>query len=64
MTLGIASLLFAAFVGNVLLGATTGAPILGDLGEMVVLFIASGFFVAGILGREREAIQSGNDQTR
>lgn len=44
--------LFAAFLANVLLGATGGVRLLGDVGEMVLLFSASVLFVIAILRRE------------
>ena len=55
MALAAAGLLFLAFVANVVLGAMTGTPILGDVSEMLVLFAASICFVAAILRREAAA---------
>ena len=52
MILAISGILFAVFAGNVVLGAATGSPILGDVAEMLVLFAASIVFVAEILRRE------------
>ncbi|MEM7462337.1 MAG: hypothetical protein AAF362_06605 [Pseudomonadota bacterium] len=52
MTLAISAFLFAIFAANVVLGAITGSPILGDVPEMLVLFAASIAFVAVILQRE------------
>lgn len=49
----IASLIvFAAYFCNVALGAFGGAVILGDVGEMLVLFVASVLFVVAILKKE------------
>ena len=52
MALGLAAVLFAVFVANVVLGAMSGAKFLGDVSEMLVLFAASIAFVASILRRE------------
>jgi len=53
MALVAAGILFLAFVLNVVLGAITGSPLLGDVPEMLVLFAASICFVVAILHRER-----------
>jgi hypothetical protein len=51
----IASILFfAAFTANVAIGAATGSPFLGDVGEMLVLFAASALFVVAILKKEAD----------
>ena len=55
MAMTLATLLFAAFVSNVVLGATTGSPLLSDVQEMMLLFAASIAFVAAILRREARA---------
>ena len=47
-------LLFAVFATNVALGASTGSPFLGDVGEMLVLFAASALFVVAILKKEAD----------
>ncbi|MEM1315629.1 MAG: hypothetical protein AAGI51_13800 [Pseudomonadota bacterium] len=47
-----AAALLAAFFGNVVYGALSGTPIVGNVAEMLVLFGASIAFVVGILGRE------------
>ena len=52
MYLAISAILFAVFVANVVMGATTGAPILNDVQEMLLLFAASIAFVAAIIRRE------------
>ena len=52
MYLAIACVLFALYFGNVSLGAFGGAPVLDDLGEMLLLFVAVIFFVIAILRRE------------
>ncbi len=52
MTLIATIILFCVFVLNVVLGAVTGSPVLGDVPEMLVLFAASICFVAEILRRE------------
>ena len=48
----ISGALFLVFIANVLAGAIGDSPFLGDVGEMVVLFIASLAFVVVILKRE------------
>ncbi len=62
MILAISACLFAIFAANVVLGAVTGSPILGDVPEMLVLFAASIAFVAVILQREALA-QNNNDNS-
>ncbi len=48
----VAGVLLALFVANVTIGAISAAPIVGNVAEMLILFAASIFFVAGILQRE------------
>ena len=55
MALLIASLLFAGFVADVLMGALAGGSVLSDVQQMVLLFAASIAFVVAILRREAEA---------
>ena len=55
MAFGIAAVLLVAFTGNVVIGAVTGTPIVGNVSEMIMLFSASIAFVAGILMREAAA---------
>ncbi|MGB5864245.1 MAG: hypothetical protein WBG95_08075 [Sulfitobacter sp.] len=45
---------FAIYFGNVSLGAFTGTVILGDVGEMLVLFGATILFVVAILKKEAD----------
>ncbi|MCF2872420.1 hypothetical protein L0664_15200 [Octadecabacter sp. G9-8] len=45
-------IVFAVFFVNVAMGAFGDASFLGDVGEMVVLFIASVLFVVAILKKE------------
>ena len=45
-------ILCAIFVLNVVLGAVGAGGFMGDVGEMIVLFLASIAFVAAILKRE------------
>ena len=47
-----AALLFVLFSLNVAMGSFGGAPVLGDVGEMLTLFASSVMFVAAILRRE------------
>jgi hypothetical protein len=55
VVLALAAILFAAYVLDVVLGATSGASFLGDVGELSVLFAASVAFVAEIVRREAKA---------
>lgn len=45
---------FVIYFSNVALGAFTGSVFLGDVGEMLVLFVASILFVVAILKREAD----------
>ena len=45
---------FAIYFANVALGAFAGSAVLGDVGEMLVLFVASILFVAAILKKEAD----------
>ena len=47
--------LFSVFVANVALGAFGASQFLGDVGEMLTLFMASLAFVVVILKREASA---------
>ena len=56
----IASLIvFLAFFANVSLGAFADAAVLGDVGEMIVLFVATILFVVAII--QKEADRNKND---
>ena len=55
MALAIAVILFLIYLANVVAGAMTSAPFVGDVYEMLILFAASIFFVAAILRREADA---------
>ena len=58
-----AAILLAAFIGNVIIGATSNSAILGNVGEMLLLLAASVLFVIGILKKEADAqTLSGKDQ--
>ncbi len=46
------SALFLAYVANIFSGLNSGSTFLGDVGEMVMLFASSIFFVICILERE------------
>ncbi len=54
-------IVFAVFFVNVALGAFAGAAFLTDVGEMLVLFLASVLFVVAIL--KKEARRNDNDGT-
>lgn len=45
---------FLIYFANVAFGAYTRSPFLGDVGEMLVLFVASILFVVAILRKEAE----------
>ena len=45
---------FAIYFANVALGAFAGTTVLGDVGEMLVLFAASILFVVAILKKEAD----------
>ena len=51
MLLSISGVFFAVFIGNVVLGSSSNSPLVGDVGEMLLLFATSVFFVAAILKR-------------
>ena len=51
---------FIVYFANVALGAYTRSPFLGDVGEMLVLFVATILFVVAILKKEAER-KSKND---
>ena len=55
MMLAIAAILFAAFVTDVVMGAMSGATILSDVQQMLLLFAASIAFVAAVLKRESKS---------
>ena len=48
----VTSLLIAAFVINVVVGAVSSAPLVGSVAEMLVLLSAAIAFSVGILQRE------------
>ncbi|TCD13168.1 hypothetical protein [Oricola cellulosilytica] len=55
----VASILFAIFLTNVILGAARFGVVLSDVGEMLALFGACIFFVIAVLGLERRQRESG-----
>ena len=63
MAFVIAAALLVAFTGNVVIGAVTGTPIVGNVSEMIMLFSASIAFVAGILMREAAAKKANENDT-
>lgn len=54
MFLAASILVFALYFANVALGAFGGNAVLGDVGEMLVLFAASILFVVAILKAEAD----------
>ena len=57
-----ALIFFVLYLGNVMLGASGAGVLLGDVAEMLMIFIAVVFFVIGVLGREAlEKSESGKD---
>lgn len=61
MIFGISCVFFAVFSANVLVGAMTGRPFMGDVAEMLTLFVAVITFVPGILREERRRAASSKD---
>lgn len=55
MSLLVAAVLFALYLGNVAAGAFWRSPVVSDVYEMIILFAASIAFVVAILGREARA---------
>ncbi len=53
---------FAVFAGNVSLGAFGPGPVLGDVLEMLALFVSCVLFVVAALAAERRAHLSRNDK--
>lgn len=49
-----AAIAFLVYFANVALGAFASAAFLGDVGEMLVLFLASILFVVAILQKEAD----------
>jgi hypothetical protein len=54
MYLAISIAVFVVYFSNVALGAFADSAVLGDVGEMVVLFAAAILFVVAILQKEAE----------
>jgi hypothetical protein len=55
LALAIAALCLAGFTADVALGAVSQQSVIGDVGEMLVLFAACVAFVTGVLQKERAA---------
>ncbi|UWQ16475.1 hypothetical protein [Jannaschia sp. M317] len=55
-------IVFALFFLNVALGAFANNAFLGDVGEMLVLFVASLLFVVAILKKEADRSQEDGSQ--
>ncbi len=65
LLLALAALFFGIFFANVTTGAMGGTVFLGDIAEMLTLFIASLFFVGAVLCREALAkAQDTDSQTQ
>jgi hypothetical protein len=62
MYLAASFFVFVLYFSNVVLGAFWNAAVLGDVGEMVVLFVASVLFVAGILKKEADRKNAAADK--
>ena len=63
----IALILFLAFTVNVAIGAIGDGPIVGNVGELLVLLAASISFVVGILQQEanvKRVVQSPDPNTK
>jgi len=50
-----ALVLFIVFFANVAFGASGAGVFLSDVAEMLMLFASAGFFVFGVLMKERQA---------
>lgn len=58
----VAAILVALFTANVVIGAVGDGPIVGNVAEMVILFLAAISFSVGILRSEaREKAKASND---
>ena len=63
----IALILFLAFTANVAVGAIGDGPIVGNVGELLMLLAASISFVVGILqqeAKEKKGAQSPDPNTK
>ncbi|MCP4010128.1 MAG: hypothetical protein GY726_11515 [Proteobacteria bacterium] len=54
MSLIASVIIFVLYFANVSLGAYTGNAVLGDVGEMITLLVATIFFVVAIVKKETE----------
>ena len=54
MYLAASIIVFVVYFANVALGAFSNSAVLGDVGEMLVLFAASILFVVAILKKEAD----------
>ncbi|WP_299625258.1 hypothetical protein [uncultured Tateyamaria sp.] len=54
MFLAASAIVFVIYFANVALGALANSAVLGDVGEMLVLFAASILFVVAILQKEAD----------
>jgi hypothetical protein len=61
MFLAASIFVFAIYFANVALGAFADAAVFGDVGEMLILFSASIFFVVAIL--QSEAVRKEKDDS-
>jgi hypothetical protein len=52
MVFAISAVFFLIFLANVVLGAFADAAFMGDVSEMIILFLTSITFVSGILKAE------------
>lgn len=59
MFLILSAVIFLIYIANVVLGATSGAPFVGDVSEMLLLFAAVIAFVIAVL--QREAAEKNKD---
>ncbi len=64
MFLVLAALLFGIFASNVAIGSFDGALFLGDVGEMLLLFMASIAFVVGVLKKEAATSNKSSSQNK
>lgn len=63
MYLALSIILFAVFVGNVLMGSMSSQPFLTDIQEMLLMAAAAVAFVIAILRAEKKAMESDDESS-
>lgn len=54
MSIKLCIFFFILFIANVVVGSLIHSPFMGDIAEMLMLFISALFFVATVLQKESE----------